>query len=114
MLEYNKPLEIKGTDGEVKYTIANLSLDFEFELDLILLEFENIMDRIATEYKVKKEEVKLYQVILNMEKSRIKEIYNLLQKNIKGIETMGIIDTVIQAYIIGHEVLSYKSELKKK
>jgi len=35
MLEYNKPLEIKDYEGNIAYTIKNLTLDAELELELM-------------------------------------------------------------------------------
>jgi len=47
-LEYNKPLQIKDEKGEILYTIKNLSLDAEYELENFSYTLEEVREKLLS------------------------------------------------------------------
>ena len=133
MLLYNKPLEIKDKEGKILYTIKNLTLDAEYELDMLNYEIQNTRETLLASGKFvlidqKEVDITLEYITALEEVSAelMKELeYKLIEfqtvrekKGIKVLNTMHILKALskdklvemvkwLKEYIDGFEQVSY-------
>ena len=133
MLLYNKPLEIKDKEGEILYTIKNLTLDAEYELDMLNYDIQTTRETMLASGKfvlVTQNEIDLtlsYIKALDSEDAEaIKELEGVLfklqesreRKGVRVLNTMLILKALpkdklvemvkwLKDYIEGFEQVSY-------
>jgi len=114
ILEYNKPLEIKDSEGNVLYTIDKLTIESELLLDMLLYKMDTAIQEISKKKGIKVEEITTYHIVEHWGVEKTKDVVIELQSNIKELRGKGAIDTLREAYNVALAFYLFKTELKKK